>query len=150
MAMTRLLAVLLATALVSLPATRADCVDDKCPDNKGAADTFMAGFLVCMGNEAKMAKMQACPPDDDECSIKICYSECPSDEFQDLLDCGYDECPDKETDMVEMAATLNCEDPSRFRSWWIVGVVVAVLVIGGGIAAFLLTRGGGDKDKDSG
>lgn len=148
--MTRLLAVLLATALVSLPATRADCVEDKCPDSKGTLDALTAGFLVCMGNEAKVAKMQACPEGDKGCAMKICFPECPSDEFQDLLDCGHDECPDDEADLIETAANLNCEDPSRFRSWWIVGVVVAVLVIGGGVAAFLLTRGGGDKDKDSG
>jgi hypothetical protein len=66
------------------------------------------------------------------------------------MDCGHDECADDEADLIELSKNLNCDDPSRFRSWWIVGVVVAVLVIGGGIAAFLLTRGGGDKDKDSG
>jgi hypothetical protein len=44
---------------------------------------------------------------------------------------------------------LNCEDPSRFRSWWIVGVVVVVCIIGG-VAAFFLTKGKSDKAENSG
>jgi hypothetical protein len=37
----------------------------------------------------------------------------------------------------------RCDDPDRFRSWWIVGGGVIVVLIVGGIAAFFLSKGKG-------
>jgi hypothetical protein len=159
MALVRMLTVLLVTALAVLPATRAGC--DACKDEEAAlkAGGYEATMKACGEDTAKATKLAACADSDEpiNCALKICITECPSG-FQDFVDCAWDadgdggDCESDADDLKEMqdmSAAMSCDDPDRFRSWWIVGVVVVVLLVVGGVAAFFLTKGKSEKG-DSG